>query len=87
MDTNQWLQVAFVEPKTVYGVVVKGNSISSSYVSSYYVMYSWDGVSYSYVENSQGQIQVQSYFNYFPDISLQIRFFSCLKAQLMLQVQ
>lgn len=61
MDTHQYLQVSFESAEPIYGVVIKGDSELGAYVTSYYVMYSWDGISYSYVENSYGEPQVRNY--------------------------
>ena len=55
IDTNQWEEVVFEETESIYGIVVTGNAFENAYVTSYYIMYSWDGVVYSYVENQYGE--------------------------------
>lgn len=54
-DSNQWVGVSFARPATVYGFVLRGSSRSLSYVTSYHVLHSWDGVAYSYVEDGAGR--------------------------------
>eukprot|EP00095_Tigriopus_kingsejongensis_P005171 maker-scaffold237_size242172-snap-gene-1.26 protein:Tk05171 transcript:maker-scaffold237_size242172-snap-gene-1.26-mRNA-1 annotation:"Hemocytin" len=58
LDTHQYLQVSFESAEPIFGIVVRGDSEIGAYVTSYYVMYSWDGISYSYVENEYGQPQL-----------------------------
>ena len=59
VDTNQWEEFSFDETESVYGIVVTGNSLQNAYVTSYYIMYSWDGIVYSYIENDQGERMVR----------------------------
>lgn len=61
MDSHQFVQVGFSSAIPIYGVIVKGSSEIDAYVTSYYVMYSWDDVTYSYVEDSYGRPQVCTY--------------------------
>lgn len=46
---NEYLQINFDRPETVYGVEVSGNPVQDEYVTSYKVAYSTDGVGFSYI--------------------------------------
>lgn len=48
-DENQYLQLDFGQSETIYGVEVSGNPLHDEYVTSYKVLYSMDGISFSYV--------------------------------------
>ena len=69
-DNNQFIQVHFEssEVALIYSIIVSGgltNDLAiSSYVTSYYVMYSWDGVIYSYVEDEHGDRMVRKLYYY-----------------------
>nr|CAD7570854.1 unnamed protein product [Timema californicum] len=49
VNKDQYLQVDLGRAEPVYGVLVKGSPISNEYVTSYKVLYSLDGHTYSYV--------------------------------------
>nr|CAD7397465.1 unnamed protein product [Timema cristinae] len=49
VNKDQYLQVDLGRVEPVYGVLVKGSPIANEYVTSYKVLYSLDGHTYSYV--------------------------------------
>lgn len=46
---DEYLQIDLGYPETVYGVELSGNPTSDEYVTSYKVLYSTDGISFSHV--------------------------------------
>ena len=42
-DHNKWIQVDYVQPKTIYGVVTQGRNIDEHFVKSYNVLYNVEG--------------------------------------------
>ncbi|XP_026747695.1 hemocytin-like [Trichoplusia ni] len=57
-DANQYIQVKFSHPEPIYGVVMQGSPLFDQYVTSYYVLYGNDGVSFSSVNEPDGSIKV-----------------------------
>ncbi len=57
-NAEQWLQVKFDRPLAVYGLTVGGDG-RGSYVTSYSVTYSINGVTFSHVEDAKGQPRVK----------------------------
>ncbi len=55
-NPDEWVQVEFDRPVTVYGLITGGSK--ESYVTSYYVLVSSNGVTFSYIENEQGKPKV-----------------------------
>lgn len=54
---NEYLQIYLGYPETVYGVEISGNPLNDEYVTSYNVVYSLDGISFSHV-SYHGQPEV-----------------------------
>ncbi|CAH0701554.1 unnamed protein product [Spodoptera exigua] len=57
-DTNQYIQVEFPRREPVYGVKMQGSPLFDQYVTSYKVLYSDDGVSFSTVNGPDGKPKV-----------------------------
>ena len=95
-DKQQFIQVYFesTEVSLIYSIIVSGglgeDLAISSYVTSYYVMYSWEGVVYSYVEDKSGNRMVNlneklidflmhEYFSYSEDQVFQFNNSLCIQ--------
>lgn len=48
-NSNEYLQIDLGYPETVYGVELSGNPLTDEYVTSYKILYSLDGISFSHV--------------------------------------
>lgn len=60
-DLNQYLQIEFPNLTPIYGVIVRGSSILSQYVTSFKVLYSlYDGVFFHVIEDENGNPQIFS---------------------------
>lgn len=61
-DTNdeQWLDIKLPEPEPIYGIILQGSPGDDKYVTSYKVLYSEDGVKFSYILDSDGEHEVFS---------------------------
>lgn len=57
-DQNQYIQVEFPRREPVYGVKMQGSPLFDQYVTSYKVLYSDDGVSFSTVNGPDGKPKV-----------------------------
>ncbi|KAJ8725925.1 hypothetical protein PYW08_004108 [Mythimna loreyi] len=57
-DKNQYIQVEFPRREPVYGVVLQGSPLFDQYVTSYYVLYGDDGVTFSTVNGPDGKPKV-----------------------------
>lgn len=55
-NVNQYIQVEFVRPLPVYGVVLKGSPTFNSFVTSYNIMYSIDGIVYHIITDGNKQL-------------------------------
>lgn len=49
MNSDQYLQIDLGKVEPVYGVITRGSLEANEFVNSYYVIYSTDGQSFSYV--------------------------------------
>lgn len=61
-NKDQYLQIDLGREEPVYGVIVAGSSLYDEYVTSYQVLYSPDGVSYSYVTDISRNPKVSCWF-------------------------
>lgn len=52
-DKDQYLQINLGQLEPVYGVKIKGSPLYNEFVTSYKVLYSSDGVLYSYVTDKE----------------------------------
>ena len=58
-NKNQYVQVNFLQPTYVTGVTTQGRPTVPSYVTSYFVMFSSDGVNWNtYMENGQKKVNI-----------------------------
>lgn len=57
-DANQWLDMEFVVPEPIYGIVLQGSVIEDKFVTSYKVLFSENGQTFSYVLDQKGQPRV-----------------------------
>ncbi|XP_017781781.1 PREDICTED: hemocytin [Nicrophorus vespilloides] len=59
-DTNkdQYLQINFGKPEPVYGIVIKGSPLYAEFVTSFKVLYSNDGETYSFVTDKNKKPEV-----------------------------
>ncbi|KAG7205161.1 hypothetical protein KM043_018256 [Ampulex compressa] len=58
MDTDQWLDVKFQKPEPIYSIIVQGSNVEDTYVTSYRILFSEDGHTFSYVLNDKEQPRV-----------------------------
>lgn len=66
-NKDQYLQIDLGHQEPVYGVIVAGSPLYDEYVTSYQVLYSPDGVSYSYVTDISRNPEVSLYCFYSSD--------------------
>jgi hypothetical protein len=60
-DLNQYLQIEFPSLTPIYGIIVRGSSILSQYVTSFKVLYSlYDGTFFHVIEDENGNPQIFS---------------------------
>jgi len=58
-DHNKWIQVDYVQPKTIYGVVTQGRNIDEHFVKSYNVLYNVEGnTQFIYILDENGDKKV-----------------------------
>lgn len=57
-DKNQWLMISFTEPEIIYAVSTRGLNGGQSWVTAYYLMYSMDGLNFTFYQEL-GQRKVQ----------------------------
>lgn len=57
-NTDQWLDVEFDRPEPVYGVILQGAVTKDEFVTSYKVLFSEDGQSFSYTLDHEKQPRV-----------------------------
>ena len=58
-DTKPWIEVNFLEPKTISGIITTGNGLKPEWVTGYEVYTSFDGKEYSpYTETPGGTVPV-----------------------------
>lgn len=55
-NVNEFIQVEFARPLPIYGVVLKGSPTFNSFVTSYNVMYSIDGIVYHIITDGSKQV-------------------------------
>ena len=58
VDSDQYLDIDLGRIQPVYGVEVSGDAVNVEYVQAYQVLYSSDGVSYSYAKPAFGEDKV-----------------------------
>ncbi|CAK9818181.1 SSPO [Anthophora quadrimaculata] len=56
--TDQWLDIKFQRPESVYGIVLQGSEVEDKFITSYKVLFSEDGQSFSYVLDDRRQPSV-----------------------------
>lgn len=54
-DKNQYLQINLGRQEPIYGIVVKGSPLYDQYVTSYNILYTPDGHTFSYVTDKNKQ--------------------------------
>lgn len=59
-DLNQFLQVTFNQPIPIYGVIIRGSPMFDQYVTSFKVLYSYDGSVFHVFQDKNGQPQIFS---------------------------
>ncbi|KAL6266408.1 hypothetical protein P5V15_003260 [Pogonomyrmex californicus] len=57
-DANQWLNIEFAKPEPIYGVILQGAVSEDKFVTSYRVLFSEDGQTFSYVLDQEQQPRV-----------------------------
>ena len=58
-DHNKWIQVDYVQSKTIYGVVTQGRNIDEHFVKSYNVLYNVEGnTQFKYILDGNGDKKV-----------------------------
>ncbi|XP_046603352.1 hemocytin isoform X1 [Neodiprion virginianus] len=57
-DKEQWLGIKLLEPEPIYGVILQGSPLDKKFVTSYKVLYSEDGVKFSYIMDKDGTDQI-----------------------------
>lgn len=56
--TNQWLDIKFQKSEPIYGIIIQGNTIENKFVTSYRILFSEDGHSFSYVMDNKKKPQI-----------------------------
>lgn len=59
-DLNQFLQMAFSQPVPIYGVIIRGSPMFDQYVTSFKVLYSYDGSVFHVFADKNGRPQIFS---------------------------
>lgn len=55
MNANQWLDIEFNKPEPIYGVILQGGVTEDKFVTSYKVLFSENGQTFSYVLDREKQ--------------------------------
>jgi len=58
MNTDQWLDIVFNKPEPIYGVILQGGVSEDKFVTSYKVLFSENGQTFSYVLDHEKQPRV-----------------------------
>jgi len=58
LNTNQWVNIEFNKPEPIYGVILQGGVSEDKFVTSYKVLFSEDGQTFSYVLDHEKQPRV-----------------------------
>ncbi|XP_031828807.2 hemolectin [Nomia melanderi] len=58
INSDQWLDIEFQKPEPIYGVVMQGSELEEKFVTSYQVLFSENGNSFSYILDDQKQPQL-----------------------------
>lgn len=53
MDSEQWLEIVLPRLEPVYGIILQGDSKENKYITSYKVLYSQNGQTFSYILDHQ----------------------------------
>lgn len=56
--TDQWLDIKFQKSEPIYGIIIQGNTIENKFVTSYKILFSEDGHSFSYVMDDKKKPQI-----------------------------
>ncbi|XP_043601962.1 hemocytin isoform X2 [Bombus pyrosoma] len=56
--TDQWLDIKFQNPEPIYGIIIQGSTMENKFVTSYKVLFSENGHSFSYVMDDRKEPQV-----------------------------
>ena len=59
-DLNQYLQIKFLQPVPVYGVIIRGNQMLDQYVTSFKILYSNDENVFHVYEDANKRIKIFS---------------------------
>ncbi|XP_044578140.1 hemocytin isoform X1 [Cotesia glomerata] len=51
MDSEQWIEIKFPRLEPIYGIVMQGNPGENKYVTSYKVLFSQNGETFSFIQN------------------------------------
>ncbi|XP_012135564.1 hemolectin [Megachile rotundata] len=57
-NTDEWLDIKFPKPEPIYGIVLQGSGVDDKFVTSYNVLFSEDGHSFSYVTDDRKQTRI-----------------------------
>ncbi|KOX75564.1 Hemocytin [Melipona quadrifasciata] len=58
ITTDQWLDIKFQKPESIYGIIVQGSAMENKFVTSYKVLFSENGHTFSYVADGKKEPQV-----------------------------
>lgn len=54
-DVEEWIAIEFPKPEAIYGVDVRGNPAEDEYVTSYRILFSENGLTFSYILDDKRQ--------------------------------
>jgi len=57
-DANQWLDIEFIIPEPIYGIILQGSVTEDKFVTSYKLLFSENGQTFSYILDKKGQPRV-----------------------------
>ncbi|XP_026826604.1 hemocytin isoform X2 [Ooceraea biroi] len=57
-DANQWLDVEFLIAEPIYGIILQGSVTEDKFVTSYKILFSENGHTFSYVLDQKGQPRI-----------------------------
>nr|XP_034190302.1 hemocytin [Osmia lignaria] len=58
--TDQWLDIKFQKPEPIYGIILQGSGVEDKFVTSYQVLFSENGHSFSHVLDDKKQPRIFS---------------------------
>ncbi|XP_066594945.1 hemocytin-like [Prorops nasuta] len=57
-SANQWLEIKLNKPVAIYGIILQGSSYGDKFVTSYKILFSEDGYSFSYIMDHEQKPRV-----------------------------